>query len=141
MSLDVGPEVRFAYKVDDGASFTAHQIRDVAPSPDGKRLAFVSLNRLYVADSPNGTPRRLTTQDVGEYYPTWSPDGKSVAYATWNDKTGGQIYKVAVDGKSAAPQQLTKAPALYSQLAWSPDGKRIVAVKAAARDMQEALGF
>ena len=35
VSLDVGPEVRFAYKVDDAAGFTAHQIRDVAPSPDG----------------------------------------------------------------------------------------------------------
>src|SRR5690242_17544378 len=140
VSLDAGPEVRFAYKVDDGASFTAHQIRDVAPSPDGKRLAFVSLNRLYVADLPNGMPRRVTSQDVGEFYPVWSPDGKSLAFVTWNDKFGGQIYKVAVDAKGA-PQQLTKAPALYSQLAWSPDGRRIVAVKAAARDMQEALGF
>jgi Tol biopolymer transport system component len=141
VSLDVGPEVRFAYKVDDAASFTAHQIRDVAPSPDGKRLAFVSLNRVYLLDLPNGTPRRLTNQDVGEYYPTWSPDGKSIAFATWNDKAGGQIFKATVDGKSAAPQQLTKTSALYTQLAWAPDGRRIVAVKAAARDMQEALGF
>jgi Tol biopolymer transport system component len=140
VSIDAGPEVRFAYKVDDATSFTAHQIRDVAPSPDGKRLVFVTLNRLYVADLPNGAPRRVTTEDIGEFYPTWSPDGKSIAFVTWNDKTGGQICKVAVDGK-VAPQQLTKAPALYSQLAWSPDGKRIVAVKAAARDMQEALGF
>src|SRR5437764_130987 len=140
VSIDAGPEVRFAYKVDDAASFTAHQIRDIAPSPDGKRLAFVTLNRLYVADLPNGAPRRVTNQDVGEFYPTWSPDGKALAFVTWNDKSGGQIYKVAVDGK-AAPQQLTKASALYSQLAWSPDGRRIVAVKAAARDMQEALGF
>ena len=140
VSVDAGPEVRFAYKVDDAASFTAHQIRDIAPSPDGKRLAFVTLNRLYVTDLPNGSPRRVTSEDVGEFYPTWSPDGKSIAFVTWNDKTGGQIYKVAADSKTA-PQQLTKAPALYSQLAWSPDGKRIVAVKAAARDMQEALGF
>src|SRR5690242_19225098 len=142
VTLDAGPEVRFAYKVDDAASFTAHQIRDVAPSPDGKRLAFVSLNRVYLSDLPNGAPRRLTNQDVGEFYPTWSPDGKSVAFVTWNDKTGGQIEKAIADAKApTTPQQLTKTSALYSQLAWSPDGKRIVAVKAAARDMQEALGF
>ena len=141
VSLDVGPEVRFAYKVDDAASFTAHQIRDVAPSPDGKRLAFVTLNRLYVVDLPNGTPRRVTTQDVGEFYPTWSPDGKSIAFVTWNDKTGGQIYKVAGRRQGARRSSSRKRSALYSQLAWSPDGRRIVAVKAAARDMQEALGF
>ena len=143
VSLDAGPEVRFAYKVDDAPSFTAHQIRDIAPSPDGKRLAFVALNRVYVMDLPNGSPRRITTQDVGEFYPAWSPDGKQVAFVTWNDKTGGEIDKVTVDakGSAAAPQQLTRTAALYSQLAWSPDGKRIVAVKAAARDMQEALGF
>ena len=143
VALDAGPEVRFTYRVDDAATFAAHQVRDIAPSPDGKRLAFSSLGRLYVTDLPNGAPRRLTTQEVGEFYPTWSPDGKAVAFVTWNDKIGGEIYRVAVDAKGAGaqPQQLTKTPALYSQLAWSPDGKRIVAVKAAARDMQEALGF
>ena len=41
-------------------TFTAHQIRDAVPSPDGKRLAFAAMDKLYVMDYPDGTPRRLT---------------------------------------------------------------------------------
>ena len=41
-------------------------------------IVFTALDRLYVAVLPDGTPERLTNQDVGEYHPTWSPDGKSV---------------------------------------------------------------
>jgi hypothetical protein len=35
--------------------------------------------------------------------------------------------------------RLTRAPAYYQQLAWSPDGKRIVAIRAAARDLRDAI--
>jgi hypothetical protein len=37
--------VKFAYKVDTAPTFTARQIRDVQPSPDGKQLAFTALDR------------------------------------------------------------------------------------------------
>ena len=37
---------------------------------------------------PDGTPRRLTTQNIGEYYPTWSPDGNHIAFVTWDDQQG-----------------------------------------------------
>ena len=139
VDVQAGPEVRFAYKVDDAPSFTAHQIRDVAPSPDGSKLAFSALDHVYIMDLPAGTPRRLTTLDAHEHFPVWSPDGKSVAFVTWDDKVGGHLFRVGADGRGK-PQQLTKVPALLEYPAWSPDGKRIVAVVAAARDMQEAYG-
>jgi Tol biopolymer transport system component len=146
VALDAGPEVRFVNRVDTKASFTAHQIRDAVPSPDGKRLAFTSLDKVYVMDYPGGTPRRLSDLTVNEHYPAWSPDGKSVAWVTWDDKTGGHLYKARVDADpkaKAAPkaQRLTKVAALYSEIAWSSDGRRIVADRGAARDMQEAIGF
>src|SRR5439155_13286036 len=45
VKLEMGPEVKFAYHVDTASTFTSHQIRDIAPSPDGKKLAFTSLDR------------------------------------------------------------------------------------------------
>ncbi len=141
VDIQAGPEVRFTYRVDDARTFAAHQIRDIAPSPDGTKLAFSSLDRVYVVDLPNGTPRRLTDSDANEHFPAWSPDGKSVAFVTWTDKQGGHIMRASADGRSKA-QQLTKMPALFEEPAWSPDGKRIVAVVASARDLQEAYsGF
>jgi Tol biopolymer transport system component len=132
----VGPEVKFAYPIEDTPTFTVKQIRDAVPSPDGSKIAFTALDRLYVMDLPSGTPRRLTTQEVGEYYPTWSPDGQSVAYVTW-DESEGHIMRVRAPG--GTPRRLTTTAAYYQQPAWSGDGSRIVATRASVRDLKEAI--
>ncbi len=140
VKLDIGPEVKFAFRMDTTETVTARQIRSPVVSPDGRRIAFTAIDRLYVADLPDGTPRRLTTAETGEYHPVWSPDGRSVAYVTWDDGTGGHIMRVAVDGRTP-PAQLTRVAALYYGLAWSPDGARIVATSGAARDLKEIAMF
>ncbi|HSQ33047.1 MAG TPA: amidohydrolase, partial [Gemmatimonadaceae bacterium] len=126
--LEMGPEVKFAYRVDTTTAFTAHQVRDIAPSPDGTKLAFTALDRVYVMDLPNGKPGRVSPNDVGEYQPTWSPDSKSLAWVTWSDQQGGQIIRATWQPKKAAPviTTLTQSPGLFSDLAWSPNGDRIV---------------
>ena len=142
VSIDIGPEVKFTNRIDVAPTFTAKQIRDAAPSPDGKRLAFSSLDHVWVMDWPDGTPRRVSkVSDAGEHEPIWSPDGKWIGFVTWSDDKGGHIYRVRADQPNAVPQQLTRVPAYYQQLAWSPTGSRIVAIRAAARDMQELIGF
>ena len=140
VKMAMGPEVKFTYRVDTSASFAAHQIRDVVPSPDGTKLAFTSLDRVYVMDLPNGKPTRVTSNEIGEYGATWSPDSRSLAYVTWNDGKGGQIMRATWPLKKteATITQLTQSPGLYTEVAWSPAGDRIVAVRAAAREMQEA---
>jgi Tol biopolymer transport system component len=130
----VGPEVKFAWRVNDSATFTARQIRNATPSPDGTKLAFTAVNRLYVMDLPAGTPRRLTSMDTGEQMPTWSPDGRTVAFSTFRDGEGGHIYSVRVDGRTA-PRKLTTQAAVYSDLAFDPTGRRIAAVMLNARDL------
>ena len=137
VKLDVGPEVKFAYRVDTTSMITAKQIRHPVVSPDGSRLLFTALDRLYVMGLPEGTPRRATSAEVGEFHAVWSPDGGSIAYVTWDDVGGGHIMKVAADGRGQ-PVQLTRTSALYYNLAWSPDGQRIVATRGAARDLKEA---
>jgi Tol biopolymer transport system component len=137
VKLEVGPEVKFSYRMDTTAAVTARQIRSPAASPDGTQLAFTAFDRLWVKDMPAGEPRRLSDHDVGEFHPAWSPDGAWVAYVTWTDSLGGQIMKASADGRGR-PQRLTEAAALYYNLAWSPDGARIVASRGAARELKKA---
>ena len=134
----IGPQVKFDYDIDDSPTFTVRQIRDASPSPDGSRLAFASLDRLYVMDWPAGTPRRLTNATTTEAHPTWSPDGAWVSFVSW-DPDGGHIWKARADGPSG-PIRLTSSGATYQQSAWSPDGDRIAALRGPTRAYQESTG-
>ncbi len=140
VSLDVGPQLKFASRVDQGP-VKARLIQGAVQSPDGKRLAFSSLTHLYVMDLPGGQPKRVVPDGAGEYEPAWSPDSQSLAYVTWTGETGGQIWRVPADG-SAAPQRLTHAAAYYQEPVWAPDGARIVALRASMYERNEArAGF
>jgi Tol biopolymer transport system component len=137
--IELGPRLKFKYPIEDEPQFIARQIRDGVPSPDGSRYAFTVLNDLYVMDLPNGTPRKLTELDKVEAFPTWSPDGNWIAFATWNPEEGGHIYRKRADGRRSA-QRLTREPGIYQQLAWSKTQDRIVAVRGDKRNYYEAPG-
>jgi Tol biopolymer transport system component len=122
----LGPMVHLPIRVDTG-QVLVRQIRNATPSPDGKRLAFSALDRLYVMDLPNGTPRRVTNDTVKEQVPAWSPDGQWLAYVTWTDQ-GGTLDKIKPDGRSK-PVRLAPDTAFYDTPVWSPDGTKIVVVK------------
>ena len=134
----MGPAVKHEYPISDSATFVIKQIRDAVPSPNGKQLAFVALDRLYVMDYPGGTPRRVSNLEVNEHEPAWSPDGQSIAYTTWDKASGGSIYKVAASG--GAPARLTRADAFWRTPAFTPDGRRIVAVRTSSRNFRESSG-
>ncbi|SVE31541.1 uncharacterized protein METZ01_LOCUS484395, partial [marine metagenome] len=136
--LDIGPELAFKYPVSNERQFTVRQIRDAIPSPGGTELAFAALDQLYVVSLPDGEPRRLTSLEVVEAQPTWSPDGEWVTFVTWSPD-GGHLYKTRVDG-TVEPTQLTTTAAIYQNPAWSPAGDRIVAIQGPSRAMQEAAG-
>ena len=122
-SIEMAPEVLFKYAIKDSTAAKATQIRDAVPSPDGKKLAFTVLNRLYVMDYPSGNPKRLTKNNFTEAQPAWSPNGKTIYFSTWNHQ-GGHIHSIDLaTGKEAT---VTKEAALYQGIAVDPTGKRLV---------------
>ena len=128
--LMLGPKVEFNYPIEDTPTFRVRQIRDGAPSPDGERIAFTALDRLWMADADGGNPLRLTGDERSEHFPAWSPDGGWIAYSTW-DGEQGHLYKTRADGTGEAVR-LTRAAAAWYRPAWGP-GDRIVSLRGPAR--------
>ncbi len=137
MALEMGPQLNFKYPISDTSHALVTQIRDVVASPNGKQLAFTALNRLYVVDYPNGTPKRLSNHDFTEAQPTWSNDGRQLAFVTWTAQ-GGHLYKVNADGSGL--QKITNTPAIYSQPVFSPSNERLVFIRGKMRTYQESIG-
>jgi Tol biopolymer transport system component len=138
VKLAMGPRLYFEYEIKDTTAKLATQIRDGVPSPDGKKLAFTVLNRLYVMDYPNGEPKRITTNNFTEAMPSWNPDGSQLVFTTWSETDGGHLYKASLAGKETITK-LTKESALYVGPVWSPDN-RIVVFKGPRRELQDAEG-
>jgi TolB protein len=87
-----------------------------ALSRDGRRVAFVRRDDIYVMSVTGANVRRLTFSPAVEGAPAWSPDGRWIAYA---GPTG--IWKMRFDGGL----KTRLVPGLLDAPAWSPDGRRI----------------
>ncbi|MFN8861630.1 MAG: serine hydrolase [Gemmatimonas sp.] len=127
VALTVTPTLRTPQQLDTGA-VRARIVQHVTTARDG-RVAFSALGRIWVAGAPGSPPRMLTgVPRAREFTPAWSPDGRWIAYVTWNEE-GGALWKARADGRGA-PVRLSGAPAFWHGPRWSDDGTRLVATMA-----------
>jgi Tol biopolymer transport system component len=113
--------VRSQVAIDDSA-FQVRFIQWPTAAPDQSRLAFVAVGKVWLMDLPAGTPRALSEPDSGtvQLTPSWSPDGSSIAFTTWNTRDRGAVWTVPAGGGS--PKRVTVEPGEYLYPLWSPDG-------------------
>jgi Tol biopolymer transport system component len=119
---------RNQFRIDDGP-VAIKFFRWPTSTPDGGSIAFQAAGHIYVQDNENGAPRRVTPKsfDQLEYAPAWSPDGRTLAFVTWDDTGRGHVWKVP--GAGGAPVRLTKDAGDYVDPVWSPDGKSVVVAR------------
>ncbi|HEV2950507.1 MAG TPA: DPP IV N-terminal domain-containing protein [Actinomycetota bacterium] len=82
--------------------------------------ASVDGNRdIYVANGDGTGVIRLTTDPGADMYPSWSPDGGSIAFLR-----DGDVYVMAADGTGA--RRITSSPEAEIVPSFSPDGSKLV---------------
>jgi tricorn protease len=103
-------------------------IRSVDISPTGSRVVFNFRGDIITLPAEKGDPRNITlTPDVHEKYPSWSPDGKSIAY--FSDASGEYtLYIKPQDAKGEAKSVKVTGTGFYAFPKWSPDSKKITYV-------------
>jgi Tol biopolymer transport system component len=95
-------------------------------SPDERHVAVdltVDKNRdAWIIDTVRGGMTRFTFDPATDGYPTWSPDGKQIAFES--SRQGGQLHIYVKPADSSAPEHLLlERPGQQWPLDWSRDGK------------------
>ena len=107
-----------------------HGLEKVAPgdghspsfSPDGRRIAFyeshIGTRHIYVMDTDGNNRRRLTRNQGHHSHPTWSSDGKTMAYMVSKNLgfADATIHLMTADGKHL--KQLSK---VHAGVDYQPD--------------------
>jgi imidazolonepropionase-like amidohydrolase/Tol biopolymer transport system component len=107
------------------ATFETKMVRWAQASPDGSSVVFESLGKLWIKQASGGAPQRLTrgTDAALEAWPSWSRDGRTIAFVSWTDRDLGRIMTVGARGGSA--RTVTSEPGHYASPRFSPDGRTI----------------
>jgi tricorn protease len=102
-----------------------NRMTNVALSPTGRRVAVEARGEIFTIPAEKGDVRNITNASgSAEIWPTWSPDGRSVAY--FSDRSGEyRLYIAPQDGLGATREIALPEPSRPYTPAWSPDGKRL----------------
>ncbi|MGB1840849.1 MAG: hypothetical protein ACPHWZ_07080, partial [Longimicrobiales bacterium] len=89
------------------------------PSVSAAEIAFVHANDIWVVDRDGGDARRLTSADGAETEPSFSPDGRWIAFT---GEYGGNQDVYLVEASGGQPKRLTWHPSADVVQGWTPEG-------------------
>ncbi len=110
---------------------------------------YVSHLWLVPLEHDGGEPRRLTSGDVRDTSPRFSPDGGRIAFGrrirplSESEAAGvdhiRRLMVVKLDGKRSSARPITPSDAYVTEYAWAPDG-RSIAYTAEAEELRFIIG-
>jgi Tol biopolymer transport system component len=116
--------------------WTCKEMGNIALSPDGRRVAFVtqsldqaknerhSIIYLLILDEQGhalGEPRQLTSGVKNDTNPVWASDSRRLLFLSDREEEKNQLWLINTDGGEA--RKLTNMLNGVSEAAWPPDGQ------------------
>ncbi|MGE3807505.1 MAG: S41 family peptidase [Gemmataceae bacterium] len=92
-------------------------------TPDGKSVTYSYLGDIWIVDSIGGSARPVTLHEAHEINPTFSPDGRFIAFSSTRHGSYDVFVVPNVGGK---PTRLTFDSSSDIVNGWTPDGKFIL---------------
>lgn len=83
-------------------------------------------HEIYTMDDDGSNVTQLTFNTVSDMNPTWSPDGRRIAFDSSRGGTSGEIFTMRANGTDV--HRLTDDPGQDREPTWSPDGEMIAFV-------------
>lgn len=106
---------------------THAQNSDASPSPDGKRLVFISMvsgkEQLFTMGVDGSNPVQITRDDADHEDPAWSPDGTKIAFV---QIAGGHNSIAIMKTDGTGVDLLTPREQNTIHPNWSSDSKRVI---------------
>ena len=107
---------------------TETSFRDLALSPDGKKVAVLAHGQLFAASAKDGGDgQRAMTDAVAVSDPEWSPDSSSVLYVA--ERANGDHQLEVFNFDTLKVRALTSSAGFVSTPEWSPNGKQVAFVQ------------
>ncbi|GAB2764178.1 S41 family peptidase [Rhabdobacter roseus] len=105
------------------AQSTPSWLRYPSISPDGQTIVFTYKGDLWKVPAAGGTATPLTLHEAHDFMPVWSPDGKSIAFAS--DRYGNfDVFLIPATG--GQPKRLTYHSADELPYDFTPDGQKVL---------------
>lgn len=104
----------------------ADRIQNAGISPSGMRAVFEARGEIFTVPVEKGDVRNLThTPAVAERDPSWSPDGKSIAF--FSDESGEYALHIVDQSGTGSVKKINlgNPPSFFYGPLWSPDSKKI----------------
>ncbi len=93
------------------------------PDVHGNKIVFRYADDLWIVSTEGGLARRLTSHPGTEHSPSFSPDGKWIAFSA-NYDGNEDVYVIPAEG--GTPKRLTYHPFGDDVTGWTNDGKSIL---------------
>ena len=120
--------------------FQSRHLRWPAVTADGKAAVFEAAGWIWRMELPAGEPAKLADQgeDLFQFMPEISPDGRRVTFVTWNDGALGHLWQVPIEGGTA--ERISHQEAEYLFPTWTPDSRSVVAFRSQEADAAGLAG-